>query len=149
MVDYIILEAIKIFKQEGKTELSLGFSPMYKVDDSQEFKHSKLLKAHFKHAFENANYLYNFKGLARHKSLYRPEQPGAYEIKVYCAMKTRFFLNRILGVYKALGLNPVEKICNHLKDIVSDKIRSCFCHARKDMQADEKEPQDSVGEIEL
>lgn len=133
VVDFIILEAMETFKKEGKTELSLGFSPMYKVDDGEEFKHSKLLKAHFKYAFEKANYLYNFKNLARHKSLYRPEQKGAREEKVYCAMKTRFFLNRILNVYKALGLNPVEKVCQHLKDVLSQKFRACFCHTRAEL----------------
>ncbi|MBX9568208.1 MAG: DUF2156 domain-containing protein [Candidatus Obscuribacterales bacterium] len=126
IVDYIILEAMKIFKEEGKRDLSLGFSPMYKVDDGHEFKHSKLLKAHFQFAYEKANYLYNFKNLARHKSQYRPEMKGAREEKIYCAMKTRFFLNRMHSVYTALGLKPMQATVNHLKHVIVDKIKSVF-----------------------
>lgn len=137
VADYIIQEALQVFKDEGKTELSLGLSPMYKVDDGQEFKHSKLLKAHFNYAYEKANYLYNFKNLARHKSLYRPEMKGAREEKVYCAMKTRFFLNRMLSVYKALGLNPIEKTCNHIKDVITQKFKACFCHTRKEVKSED------------
>ncbi|MDQ5932760.1 MAG: hypothetical protein QG574_44, partial [Cyanobacteriota bacterium erpe_2018_sw_21hr_WHONDRS-SW48-000092_B_bin.40] len=88
VVDFILLEALDIFKAEGKEELSLGLSPLAKVDDSEEFRHSKLLSAHFKYSFEKANFLYNFKNLYRHKSKYRPELPGAHEEKVYCCMKT-------------------------------------------------------------
>ena len=139
VVDYIILEAMQVFKDEGKTEISLGLSPMYKVDDGHEFKHSKLLKAHFNYAFEKANYLYNFKNLARHKNLYRPDMKGAREDKVYCAMKTRFFLSRMLSVYKALGLNPIQKTCEHIKDVITEKFRSCFCHTRKDVHEHESD----------
>jgi hypothetical protein len=82
------------FKTEGKRELSLGLSPLSKVDDS-EFKHSKLLEANFKYAYENANFLYNFKNLAQHKLKYRPGSAGAREEKVYRAMKTEFVLIKL------------------------------------------------------
>ena len=131
IVDYIILEAIEVFKKEGRRDLSLGLSPMAKVDDGQEFKHSKLLKAHFQFAYERANYLYNFKNLARHKNQYRPEMRGAREEKVYCAMKTRLFLTRMYGVYTALGLKPIQSTWRHLKEVSADKIRSFF-HGKKE-----------------
>lgn len=126
IVDFIILEAIDKFKQEGKRDLSLGLSPLAKVDDSQEFKHSKLLKAHFKYAFERANFLYNFKNLARHKLKYRPELEGAREDKVYCAMKTRFFLIRLYDVYRVLGLNPLAQTINHIKRSTIELFRSAL-----------------------
>lgn len=124
VVDYIILEAMQQFKQEGVEQISLGLSPLYKVDDGADFKHSKLLKANFQFAFENANYLYNFKNLARHKNLYRPEMRGAHEEKVYCAQKTRFLLNRMYSVYVALGLNPLQKTYSHLSNLLEQKWRS-------------------------
>ncbi len=126
VVDFIIIEAMEIFKKEGKRDLSLGLSPLAKVDDTQEFKHSKLLSAHFKYAFEKANYLYNFKNLARHKLKYRPEMAGAREEKVYCAMKTRFFLVRLYNVYHVLGLDPVKQTIQHFKQSASDLIRAKF-----------------------
>lgn len=142
VVDYIILEALKAFKEEGKRDLSLGFSPMYKVDDGHEFKHSKLLKAHFQFAYEKANYLYNFKNLARHKSQYRPEMKGAREEKIYCAMKTRFFLNRMNSVYTALGLKPAQATMKHLQHVIIDKIKSVFPH-KKSAPAIEKKSAES------
>lgn len=124
VVDFILTEAMEVFKQEGKKELSLGLSPLAKVDDTQEFRHSKLLSAHFKYSFEKANFLYNFKNLYRHKSKYRPEMPGAREEKVYCCMKTRFLLVRIYNVYSVLGFHPVKQIFSHLGKTFSEKINS-------------------------
>ncbi len=127
VVDCIVLEALEKFKVEGKRELSLGLSPLAKVDDNGEFKHSKLLSAHFKYAYEKANFLYNFKNLAHHKLKYRPGMPGAREEKVYCAMKTRFFLIRLNSVYKVLGLRPLsESLALHMKSQVKGWISTQF-----------------------
>lgn len=115
VVDVIITEALEAFKQEGKRRLSLGLSPLYQVDDGNEFRHSKLLKANFQYSFEKANFLYNFKNLARHKNLYRPELPGAHQEKVYCCMKVRFLLPRILNVYSVLGFDPVKQVLHHVQ----------------------------------
>ena len=138
VVDAIIIEALEKFKQEGKKELSLGLSPLAKVDDSQEFKHSKLLKAHFRYAFERANFLYNFKNLARHKLKYRPELEGCREEKVYCAMKTRFFLIRLYDVYRVLGLNPLAQTINHLTRATVELFRKALC--KKETEEKKEEP---------
>ncbi len=124
VVDFILLEALDIFKAEGKEELSLGLSPLAKVDDSEEFRHSKLLSAHFKYSFEKANFLYNFKNLYRHKSKYRPELPGAHEEKVYCCMKTRFLLVRIYDVYSVLGFHPIKQIISHFGKAMTTSLRN-------------------------
>jgi lysylphosphatidylglycerol synthetase-like protein (DUF2156 family) len=146
VVDYIIMQALEIFKAEGKKSLSLGLCPMAKVDDNEEFHHSRLLKAHFRYAYERANYLYNFKNLYRHKSKYRPEMPGAYEEKVYCAMKTRFLLVRIYDVYRVLGLNPVKQTVTHLTSAVISGVKQVFFRS-KTAKAQKKNGDDaSIGE---
>jgi len=124
VVDFILLEALEIFRAEGKKEISLGLSPLAKVNDTDEFRHSKLLSAHFKYSFEKANFLYNFKNLYRHKSKYRPELPGAREEKVYCCMKTRFLLVRIYNVYSVLGFHPIKQIISHMGKAVTAKWQS-------------------------
>lgn len=124
VVDVIILEALEKFKSEGKKYISLGLSPLAKVDDGDEFTHSRLLKAHFQYAFENANYLYNFKNLARHKNKYRPEMPGTREVKVYCVLKTRFLLTRMYEVYHVLGVSPIKQTFSHLKEKTVDWIKT-------------------------
>lgn len=136
VVDYIIIEAMEIFKAEGKRELSLGLSPLAQVNDGDEFKHSKLLKAHFRYGFERANFLYNFKNLYRHKSKYRPELPGAREEKVYCAMHTRFLLVRMYEVYRVLGINPLKQTISHIRSVAKDWIHNKFTNH----PAEEKSP---------
>jgi lysylphosphatidylglycerol synthetase-like protein (DUF2156 family) len=126
VVDYIIIEALETFKQEGKHTLSLGLSPLAKVNDGDEFKHSKLMKAHFQYAFKNANFLYNFRDLYKHKTKYRPESPGAHEEKVYCAMRTRFLLVRACEVYQVLGIDLLKQTIAHLKRAVKGWIRKIF-----------------------
>lgn len=113
VVDCIVVHALELFKAEGKQILSMGFSPLARVDDQGEFKYSKLLKAYFQYAYENANYLYNFKNLAQHKKQYRPGMKGAHEEKVYCAMRTRFLLPRIYDVFSTLGFKPISQMLNH------------------------------------
>ena len=83
-----------------------------------------VLKAHFQYAFENANYLYNFKNLARHKNKYRPEMPGTREVKVYCVLKTRFLLTRMYEVYHVLGVSPIKQTFSHLKEKTVDWIKT-------------------------
>lgn len=126
VVDFILLEAMDKFKAEGKRELSLGLSPLAKVNDGDEFRHSKLLQSYFKYAFEKANFLYNFKNLAHHKTKYRPELPGAREQIVYCAMKTRFWLPRMVDVVHVLGLSPVEQTLAMLRSKLSAYLAAHF-----------------------
>jgi len=128
VVDFIILEALDKFKEEGIRDLSLGLSPLFKVDDSQEFRYSRLLKLILQYAFENANYVYNFKNLAQHKSKYRPELKGAREEKVYCAMKTRFFLSRMHDVNNLLGLHPVRTTLYHCAQRAADYFHTLVEH---------------------
>ncbi len=123
VVDFIIIEAMEIFKQEGKRELSLGVSPMARVNDGEEFRHSKLMKAYFQYVFNNANFLYNFKNLHQHKAKYRPEAPGAHEEKVYCAMHTRFLLVRMYEVYHVLGIHPLKQTIAHVCRVLGNWIR--------------------------
>lgn len=124
VVDFILLEALEKFKAEGLRDLSLGLSPLAKVDDSHEFKHSKLLTAILKYAFENANHVYNFKNLAQHKLKYRPELEGAREEKVYCAMKTRLFLTRMHDVNHLLGLHPIRQTFAHCAEQAAGYFRN-------------------------
>lgn len=122
VVDCIIIHALETFKSEGKNLLSLGFSPLAKIDDHGEFKYSKLLKAYFQYAFERANFLYNFKNLARHKSQYRPGMKGAHEEKVYCAMRTRFLLPRMYDVFSTLGFRPFHQLLSHYTQQINELV---------------------------
>lgn len=74
--DFIILEAMKQFRLEGVKALSLGLSPLYNIQPEKRDKASVrwLLNLMYRHA----NSLYAFKGLAYHKTRYRPIQESRY-----------------------------------------------------------------------
>jgi lysylphosphatidylglycerol synthetase-like protein (DUF2156 family) len=71
----IHMEAADVFKTEGKEVLNLCLSPFIKLEDGK-FNDDFMTKAFFKLSVKYGNDIYNFKGLAFHKSKYRvPEKP--------------------------------------------------------------------------
>jgi len=112
--DCIMLEAMRVFKEEGKEILVPGFSPLHKVNDSGEFRYSRLLKRLFQFAYEHANYVYAFKALAFHKSRYRPGLEGCQEMKVYCAYKNPARFSLLPGIVNLMGINVLEQIVGRL-----------------------------------
>lgn len=113
VTDDIIIEAMAVFKNEGIEQLSLGFSPFFDVADTGEFNFSKPLHDLFKYAYEHANHLYSFKSLAFHKERYRPDQPGARHVKVYCASKHALPLFALYGVFRKMGIRPITQTAEH------------------------------------
>lgn len=114
MQDCITLEAMRIFKEEGKEILSLGYSPFHKVNDSGEFKHSRLLTKIFQFAYEHANYVFEFKALAFHKNRYRPGMEGCEESKVYCAYKDPMRFDLLINIFKLMGIDVIEQMIGRL-----------------------------------
>lgn len=118
--DFIILEALKKFRQEGIKELSLGFSPFSNLTGNGDFKCSKPLQELFRFTFEHCNYLYSFKQLAFHKQRYRPELPGARQVKVYCATKSAFPVISIYGIFLKMGFKPLPQTIKHLVSVTHE-----------------------------
>lgn len=112
--DWIVFEAMRVFREEGKEVLSLGFCPLYKVNDSGEFKYSRLLKTIFQFAYEHANFVYKFKALAFHKSRYRPGLDGCQESKVYCAYKNPARFELLPEIVSLMGINVIEQTVGRL-----------------------------------
>lgn len=75
-LDFIILEAMKTFRREGLRELSLGMAPLYGVEEVEGDR--KLVRNLAKGIYNYGNDLYAFKGLAYHKSRYRPIETPWY-----------------------------------------------------------------------
>ncbi len=124
VTDYIILQALQIFKSEGIKEVSLGLSPLADINDQGQFRFNPFLKAQFLFCFNHANFIYSFKNVAMHKKRYRPDMPGAREQKVYCATRT---ILPFLDMYRAfclIGMNPVAQAADHLRDALSARIKS-------------------------
>jgi len=75
-LDYTILEAINVFRREGVSELSLGIAPLQNIQPNQNERRSiRLISRLF---YDYGNRLYSFRGLAYHKSRYRPIETPWY-----------------------------------------------------------------------
>jgi len=108
--DCINLEAMHQFGLEGKELLSLGFSPLHALNDSGEFRYSFALKKALEVFREHANFLYDFKGTAFHKTRYRPGTEGCYEIKLYCACPQPVPIFHMGKVFKRCGIDPIRHV---------------------------------------
>ena len=100
VLDYIILKAYEIFKTEigPSGYLSLGFAPLAHIEKRPDDLPS--LRYLMKFLFRYGTRLYNFQGLAHHKSLYRP----TYE-KLYICTKNISAISAALGITKARAIN--------------------------------------------
>jgi phosphatidylglycerol lysyltransferase len=110
IADCINLEAMRQFKLEGKEILSLGFSPLHAMNDNGEFRFSETLKKALEYFRDQANFLYDFKGSAFHKSRYRPGTEGCYEIKLYCACAPPVPILYLDRVFKKCGIDPIKRM---------------------------------------
>lgn len=84
------------------------------MNDIGEFRYNKVLKKIFQFVYEYANYVYEFKALAFHKSRYRPGTDGCREIKVYCAYKEPARLSLLTEVFSLMGINVISQMFNRL-----------------------------------
>jgi lysylphosphatidylglycerol synthetase-like protein (DUF2156 family) len=75
----MIIQAMARFKSEGLNWLSLGLSPLEKLDDNP-FRESPDLKRLFTQLYQE-NQLYAFQGIAQHKRQY----PSGVIVPVYFA----------------------------------------------------------------
>ena len=97
-LDYIVMQAIEQFRQEGIGRLSLGLSPCYLVNDLARTYGSgarPLLWA-FSTLYSRGRVIYNCKSLSFHKKRYRPK-----EIPVYAASRGPVGLWAMLATLRA------------------------------------------------
>ena len=73
----IHMEAIEQFKTEGKEVLNLLLAPFAKLDRGK-FNDDFATKMFFRASERFGNHIYNFKGLALHKSKYRCPEKSLY-----------------------------------------------------------------------
>ena len=68
-LDLVVLEAIRIFRQEGIESVSLGMAPLYGVEEFDDDISSVRKTAQF--IYRYGSFLYAFRALAYHKQRYR------------------------------------------------------------------------------
>jgi phosphatidylglycerol lysyltransferase len=97
-VPYMIIQAMARFKSEGVKWLSLGLSPLDKLDDNP-FRESPDLKRLFTQLYQE-NQLYAFQGIAQHKRQY----PSGVIVPVYFAAEESSGIENILNILNSIGL---------------------------------------------
>lgn len=104
-VSYLLaLTAIRKFKDEGYTKLTLGFSPFARIEDSNEFKFSKFAHNMFRIMYSKWEKVYGFQGLHDHKNRFH----GKHE-KVYFASRSPVPVSGILAGYYLTGVDPFKQ----------------------------------------
>jgi lysylphosphatidylglycerol synthetase-like protein (DUF2156 family) len=93
---FVLVEAMKTFADDGITRVNLGLSPFYRPhnfsgDDLIDAKTQRL----FDSVFAYGSRIFNFQGLAAHKSRYRGE-----EIDLYFASRSRLPLLTLWKLYR-------------------------------------------------
>lgn len=68
-LDLVVLEAIRVFRQEGIESVSLGMAPLYGVEEFDDDISSVRKTAQF--IYRHGSFLYAFRALAYHKQRYR------------------------------------------------------------------------------
>jgi lysylphosphatidylglycerol synthetase-like protein (DUF2156 family) len=77
VMDFLILEAIDHFKDQGVTAISLGNAPLANVDAIEGEVESRRERA-VQFLFENFDQIYGYKKLFRFKHKYQPDWQGRY-----------------------------------------------------------------------
>lgn len=98
-IDFTILEAVKIFKEEGVHELSLGVAPLSNIEkDEDDRKGARWFSQLF---YNYGNSLYACKAVAYHKSRYRPIETPWYlctkDVSLFKAYWGLLFGLKVLG----------------------------------------------------
>ena len=100
LLDFVILEAMKVFKEEGAKFVSLGLSPLHNVESDP--RENRMVRALLEATWKYGNFLYSFQNLSFHKTRYRVP-----ESKLYACTSPNF--NPVLGlvlILKTCGIVP-------------------------------------------
>lgn len=96
-LDFTLIQAMHQFKRENLKIFSLGLSPLHGLARYQN--DSFLLRNLLKATYSWGNFLYSFKNVASHKSMYSGTQ-----VPLFVASQNRNFVGDFVHVLKATGL---------------------------------------------
>lgn len=76
--DLVLLDAIRVFRKEGRAILSLGLAPLFHLDAEDHPSASALTGDLLRRMRDEVAPVYNFKGVSQHKTCYNPRWEPAY-----------------------------------------------------------------------
>ncbi len=105
--DLILLEAIRVFREEGRQVLSLGLAPLFNLDDGDHPSASAVTGDILRRMRDEVGPVYNFKGVSHHKTYYNPRwQP------TYFYSQRHDGTSDVLDVLSLIGLLAPEAVYN-------------------------------------
>ncbi|MFH1053067.1 MAG: DUF2156 domain-containing protein [Candidatus Woesearchaeota archaeon] len=106
--DLIVQEALAKFKQEGVNTLSFGLSPFYNLKRELD-GYNRALRKYLQFLFEKGEDMYPAKGIASHKSKYRPVETPSYVAMTPINLTTiRDMMDEVGKVFDVIGMDSSE-----------------------------------------
>lgn len=103
--DLILLEAIRVFREEGHEILSLGLAPLSHLDEEDHPSASPSTRDLLRRMRDDVAPVYNFQGVAQHKSCYNPRWEPTYFYSQH-----RDGTREVLDVLSLIGLLAPEAV---------------------------------------
>lgn len=103
--DLILLEAIRVFREEGHEILSLGLAPLSHLDEEDHPSASPFTRDLLRRMRDDVAPVYNFQGVAQHKTCYHPRWEPTYFYARY-----RDGTREVLDVLSLIGLLAPEAV---------------------------------------
>ncbi len=91
--------AAEVFRKEGLQVLSMGLCPQHRLDDSLDIN-SAFTSTLFTYGFQQCNWIYALKGLARHK-----EEYGGKAVLRYFASRREWPVRELYFIFPACGIS--------------------------------------------
>lgn len=101
----LVLAAARQFASEGRASLNLGIAPFLRLDTPAELNPSWFVRLCFWSNTRLYGWLYNFRGIARHKAQY-----GGEAVPVYFAAPGRFPLVSLVKLLVDTGVSPWRRL---------------------------------------
>ncbi len=119
----IHMEAVDLFREEGKETLNLMLAPFARLHLGK-YNDDKIARLFFELSEKYGDQIYNFKGLAFHKSKYR-----AAEKPLYLASRSLFASNDVYLAY--LTSDITQSYLSTMFDLIKGILRGVICKESK------------------
>jgi len=103
--DLIVLEAARVFREEGCARLSLGLAPLWNLEAEDHPAACHRVGDLLRRIRDEVAPVYNFEGVSRHKAWYAPTWKATYLCTGGAAAETD-----MLNVFGLIGLLPPEAL---------------------------------------
>jgi nucleoside-diphosphate-sugar epimerase len=101
----ILLEAIRVFREEGHQVLSLGLAPLFHLEEEDHPSASASTRDLFRRIRDEVAPVYNFRGASQHKTCYNPRWEPTYFYAQF-----RDSTSEVLDVLSLIGLLAPEAV---------------------------------------